>query len=172
MRCIVKFLAVALGAVALFQCTPDEGSLTKREFDVNKDISNISATVVRKGAQTSHLAMFVEVRNDGQKMPDEFYFNGVLLQNSGKDYDVSANDLIYSSTSDYVTNRVDFEVGYTFEFVNDGKGSLSSGRAQDEPCVIRIYGVGKDGPCGVCPKESITGGRTWFCICIKNCNVF
>lgn len=161
-----KFLLYAIVISSVFSCQQEDFVGSDTETGDPK-INRIYAVVSESSKDFAGLQLNVELGNKSFR-PSFVYLNGTMLFDNGSGLDKIANDGIYSVMELYRSQAKGLEKGTLFEF-DPETAVVKTTSAKTQACTIGLYGDGEMTPCGRCPAESITGGDTWFCICIQDC---
>lgn len=146
--------------------TSDQNEVTdeiKSNESMQPVVEKIYAQVIESNAQQTRYMLYVQISNS-ESLPDELYVKNFALTDDGNYEDVEAGDGLYTVYESITRDIGDQPVG-SIRMIYDRSDTF----VQTAACKIRLVSVGK--PCGggVCPRESIFGGTTWFCVCISDC---
>lgn len=181
--------------VVLFSCSTNSESISSLSNSDIPQIESLYSKVVSQNSSESALKKFIRFANykELKMKPDEVYFNGEVLLDDGKGNDEIQGDGIFTAISSTSTKDNDIhslKVGSRIlHFSKDlnstefSKDRLLLRRANTTldrfpfeafwflECEVDAVAPGADCLGQKCPEKSAFGGKTWFCICTRNCKL-
>lgn len=177
---LFKKLSIAiLSLVLISSCSKEDEVLEKKMLEIEPiiekiytEVSDHNGTTINS-SNTSYI-LFAKLNLTGG-MPDELYINDYILTDDGKYQDKVAGDGIYTVYKLINSASLDHRIGTQTLIFGENNSIIDSdgtgvNEEQVEPCKIRLASPGEKCAGGTCPKESILGGETWWCLCISNCD--
>ncbi len=148
MKNLKTFLKTITFSILIFSfssCDEKEKISTVPNFEVEKFYSE----VLEVNSSEILSVQFLEVSlNSDSNFPDGLYVNGEVFLDNGEGYDKTKNDGIFTSSNVIQINEFQntSQGEIKIHYLKNGISNNAERQLQEEPCIIRTYPAGSDGP--------------------------
>jgi len=172
----MKKIIFVLAILTIFSCTPDPEIIDQSPSQVSAvdlasaiEVNRIYSRVFKDESNQLVEGLFFEfnILDPKADIPKEMYFQGNVLLDDGLGFDKLAGDGIYSQFEPIKLSPNDTRLNQKRIFFD--KNVRESPNASFLSCSFDLSRVGQKCFGQVCPKTSLLGGTTWFCVCTKDC---